>query len=61
MLVGVAPELIGDTAAEMRAISAGRGREEQFVVQGVVRRGRKASLFFLDVSVSVVVSVVSVF
>ncbi|CAM9321707.1 unnamed protein product, partial [Ascophyllum nodosum] len=48
MLVGVAPELIGDTAAEMRAISAGRGREEQFVVQGVVRRGRKASLFFLD-------------
>lgn len=38
MLVGVAPELIGDTPSEMMAISTGRG--ENFVVQGVVRRGR---------------------
>lgn len=35
MLVGVAPELIGNTPSEMTAISTGRG--ENFVVQGVVR------------------------
>ncbi|CAM9671001.1 unnamed protein product, partial [Laminaria digitata] len=35
MLVGIAPELIGDTPEEMRAISTGKG--DQFVVQGVLR------------------------
>lgn len=35
MLVGVAPELIGNTAEEIRAISTGKG--EHFIVQGVLR------------------------
>eukprot|EP00904_Undaria_pinnatifida_P010466 jgi/Undpi1/654/HiC_scaffold_10.g04118.m1 len=35
MLVGIAPELIGNTPEEMRAISSGKG--DQFVVQGVLR------------------------
>lgn len=34
MLVGIAPELIGNTASEIMAISAGR---DHFVVQGVLR------------------------
>ncbi|CAN0399608.1 unnamed protein product [Ectocarpus sp. 12 AP-2014] len=38
MLVGVAPELIGNTANEMRAISTGR---DHFVVQGVLRTSLK--------------------
>lgn len=37
MLVGVAPELIGDTADEIRDISTGKG--ERFIVQGVLRSG----------------------
>lgn len=36
MLVGVAPELIGNTADEIVAISTGR---DHFVVQGVLRSG----------------------
>lgn len=36
MLVGVAPELIGNTANEIMAISTGR---DHFVVQGVLRSG----------------------
>ena len=36
MLVGIAPELIGNTAEEMMAISKGR---DHFIVQGVLRSG----------------------
>ena len=36
MLVGIAPELIGNTADEIVAISTGR---DHFVVQGVLRSG----------------------
>lgn len=43
LLVGVAPELIGDTADEMMAISSGRG--EHFVVQGIVRSADVSSFF----------------
>lgn len=35
MLVGIAPELIGDTPEEVRDISKGMGK--RFVVQGIVR------------------------
>lgn len=37
MLVGIAPELIGDTPSEMRAISIGKG--EHFIVQEILRSG----------------------
>lgn len=43
MLVGIAPELIGDTPEEMRAISTGKG--DQFVVQGVLRYTGEAGVF----------------
>lgn len=36
MLVGVAPELIGNTADEIVAISTGK---DHFIVQGVLRSG----------------------
>ena len=40
MLVGVAPELIGNTADEIVAISTGR---DHFAVQGVLRSGDTVS------------------
>lgn len=43
MLVGIAPELIGNTPEEMRAISSGKG--DQFVVQGVLRSGKGGDIF----------------
>lgn len=36
MLVGIAPELIGNTAEEIVAISTGR---DHFIVQGILRSG----------------------
>lgn len=38
MLVGIAPELIGNTADEMLAISTGN---DHFIVQGVMRSGKQ--------------------
>lgn len=45
MLVGIAPELIGNTPEEMRAISTGKG--DQFVVQGVLRYRENGGCFFV--------------